>query len=310
MPRDRRSGHAWGRALSMLAMVLAMALPIASVLTIAPPVADADASCQARRRAHGTRATRRARARRARAPRLTPAQRRQIVRWHARASTTEVRAWSRLAPPPLVFLPLRGRERVTLAPSDDETFDAEDLALAQQALGTREGLTAEIHPRLIELVYRAVRHFRAPYVHVISGYRTGRATSRHAQGRALDFVLPGVSDRRLSAWLRPQGFVGVGIYPTSGFVHLDVRARSYFWSDSSGPSQSNRERPMLLSQVARYDAAGRRRGEEAVPNAVAVEGPESESESEPPVEIEIDVVETTIANPTTNDDPASAGAEG
>lgn len=180
-----------------------------------------------------------------------------------------MRTWLREEPPPLVFLPTHGQARITLSPAGDEGgFDADDLALAARALGTREGATHEVHPRLVELVYRAVRQFRVPYVHVVSGYRDGRATSRHTQGRAVDFALPGVSDRRLAAYLRPQGFVGVGIYPVSGFVHLDVRARSHFWSDSSGPSQPARERPMLRSQTARFDAAARRRGVESVPDAV------------------------------------------
>ncbi|MDQ3037880.1 MAG: DUF882 domain-containing protein, partial [Myxococcota bacterium] len=192
---------------------------------------------------------------------------------------SEVRSWQRLTPPPLVFVPLRGRDRFALAPAGDEGgFDDAELALAKDALASRDGETHAIHPRLVELVYRAVRQFRAPYVHVISGYRTGRATSRHAQGRALDFVLPGVSDRRLAAYLRREGFVGVGIYPVSGFVHLDVRERSYFWSDSSGPGQPTRERAILAAQTSRYDAAARRRGIEPTEDIaiVAAEGEEGD----------------------------------
>lgn len=268
----------WG---FVLAVVVALLAPIADGLTFAPR-ADAEhesSSCQrGRRRAAKSRGGRRRRAR-ARRHGMTAAQRAQIRRWHARATTAEVRAWSRLTPPPLVFRPVRGHERLALAPEGDEGgFDAEDLAIATQALASRDGETHEIHPRLVELVYRAVRQFRAPYVHVVSGYRSGRATSRHAQGRALDFVLPGVSDRRLAAYLRPQGFVGVGIYPVSGFVHLDVRERSYFWSDSSGPGQRTRERAILRTQTARYDTAARRRGVEPTEDIarVAAEGEEGD----------------------------------
>jgi hypothetical protein len=164
-------------------------------------------------------------------------------------------------PPPLVFLPIGGGERITLVPATGEGgFDEADLVLAERALAGPAGITHPIHPRLIELVYRAVRHFRAPYVHVISGYRAGRWSSRHTQGRAIDFVLPGVADRRLAAYVRTFGFVGVGIYPTSGFVHLDVRAQSYFWSDSSGPDQPGRERPILRREAYRADVEARRRG--------------------------------------------------
>jgi hypothetical protein len=182
-----------------------------------------------------------------------------------------------------VFSPIHERTRWSLTPSSDQGgFEEDDLIVAGQALVSRDGETHPIHPRLVELVYRAVRYFRAPYVHVISGYRPGRPSSRHAQGRAIDFVLPGISDRRLAGFLRPQGFVGVGIYPVSGFVHLDVRGRSHFWSDSSGPSEPNRERPMLREQAARYDVAARRLGIEPLPDIVleANEPGDVEDESE------------------------------
>lgn len=175
--------------------------------------------------------------------------------------------------------PLAGPERLALTPEADAGgFDEEDLALAAQALAYRhDGSTHEIHPRLVELTYAAARHFRAPYATVVSGYRSGRPSSRHGQGRALDFVLPGVSDRRLAGWLRAQGFVGVGIYPISGFVHLDVRARSYFWSDSSGPDQPGRERQILRALGPRYDRAARARGVEPIPDVAEARDSEEET---------------------------------
>lgn len=228
-------------------------------------------SCQRRRR-------------RVARPRITPAQRRQIRRWHTRASRREIEVWQRTSPPPLVFRPLTGSHRFELTPETDTGgFDEADMGLAEQALAFRDdGSTHPIHPRLVELAYAAARHFRAPYAFVISGYRAGRPSSRHGQGRALDFVLPGVTDRRLAAWLRTQGFVGVGIYPTSGFVHLDVRGRSYFWSDSSGPDQRNRERQILRALGPRYDRAARGRGVEPVadlPDAIEAEEEALETET-------------------------------
>ncbi len=144
---------------------------------------------------------------------------------------------------------------------------AEALSRAELAFAYRiDGTHAPVHPRLLELVYRAARHFRAPFVHIVSGYRSGNPSSRHGQGRAIDLVLPGVTDRRLAAYLRPQGFVGVGIYPTSGFVHLDVRSRSYFWADASGPSQRNRERRIMRTLGPRFDRIARALGAEPVPD--------------------------------------------
>lgn len=247
------------RRASLLAWVLSILLCAGSVTFTAP--IEAERAPSERTIAGAERWTRCQRTRRRRRPRLTAAQRRAIRRRHERAPRSVVTAWLRHDPPPLVLRPVRG-EVTSLTPSSgDGGFDDVALAAAARALAHHEdGSEHAIEPRLIELVYQAARHFRAPYVIVISGYRPGRASSRHAHGRAIDFVLPGVPDRRLAAWARRLGYVGVGIYPVSGFVHLDVRERSYFWSDASGPSESNRERPILRSTWARADRDAHRAG--------------------------------------------------
>jgi hypothetical protein len=47
----------------------------------------------------------------------------------------------------------------------------------------------------------------------------------------------------------------------SGFVHLDVRDRSYFWVDSSGPGKRNRTRGILGDLAAKSDARAAARGD-------------------------------------------------
>jgi hypothetical protein len=57
------------------------------------------------------------------------------------------------------------------------------------------------------------------------------------KGLACDFRVEGIKDTELRDYLR-RSFdkVGVGYYPNSSFVHLDVRKdRSAFWIDYSGP---------------------------------------------------------------------------
>jgi hypothetical protein len=61
-----------------------------------------------------------------------------------------------------------------------------------------------------------------------------------------------------------MGFVGVGVYPTSQFVHVDIRPRSYFWVDYSGPRMKNRERGILGDLAAKSDAAALARGQQAI----------------------------------------------
>jgi uncharacterized protein YcbK (DUF882 family) len=227
-----------------------------------------------------------------------------------RAPPAEIQVWSRRDPQPVVFRPIASRDRFELVPTADGSFDADALGRAELAFAYREdGSHRPVHPRLLELVHRAVRHFHAPYVYVISGYRSGNPRSRHAQGRAIDLVLPGVPDRRLAAYLRPQGFVGVGIYPTSGFVHLDVRARSYFWSDASGPGQRNRERRILRTLGPRFDRIARNLGAEPVPDLEEAEDDELEESLDESVVESIDADEDEGGAPHPHEeDPTTPGA--
>ncbi len=84
--------------------------------------------------------------------------------------------------------------------------------------------------------------------------------------------MPGAGDDEVATFARELGFVGVGIYPTSGFVHVDVRDRSYFWVDSSAPGRRNRERGILRDLAVRSDAAAADRGERGTaPFAIATD---------------------------------------
>jgi hypothetical protein len=59
------------------------------------------------------------------------------------------------------------------------------------------------------------------------------------KGLACDFRVEGVKTAELRDYLRHTfDKVGVGYYPNSSFVHLDVRKdRSAFWIDYSGPGE-------------------------------------------------------------------------
>lgn len=178
--------------------------------------------------------------------------------------------------PMLTLQALNMPERVTLAASGDHGgFSAEDLDRAAHLLrDPRSGDEHPIDPRLLDLVYRVAVRFSAHEVRIISGYRTPRhgRHSNHAKGRAIDLVVPGAGDEDVARFAREQGFVGVGVYPTSGFVHLDVRDRSYFWVDSSGPGKRNRTRGILADLAAKSDARAVARGEHGVgPFAIATD---------------------------------------
>jgi uncharacterized protein YcbK (DUF882 family) len=111
------------------------------------------------------------------------------------------------------------------------------------------GRKRPMDPRLISLLYATARHYNNAKIHVISGYRApkvakakGNTKSPHKRGVACDFRLEGVSLPALRDYLRRAYHnVGVGYYPNSGFVHLDVgRTQSAFWIDYSGPGEPAR----------------------------------------------------------------------
>jgi len=98
------------------------------------------------------------------------------------------------------------------------------------------GETKEMDVRLIELLHRLRQNLGAPDAfHVICGYRSPQtnaalrqknsgvaAHSLHMVGQAVDIRLPGIplADLRRSALALKAG--GVGYYPQSDFVHVDV----------------------------------------------------------------------------------------
>jgi uncharacterized protein YcbK (DUF882 family) len=146
---------------------------------------------------------------------------------------------------------------------DDGGFASEDLDRAATLLRASSGDEHPVDPRTLDLVYRIERHFEVPEIRVVSGYRVPKpgSHSNHGKGRAIDLIVPGVADEDVAGYVREIGFVGVGVYPTSQFVHVDIRPRSYFWVDSSGPHMKNRERGILGDLATRSDAAAVARGQ-------------------------------------------------
>ncbi|MEO8211912.1 MAG: DUF882 domain-containing protein [Myxococcales bacterium] len=100
-----------------------------------------------------------------------------------------------------------------------------------------------MNPRLVRMLYQVGKHYPGRRIEVVSGYRhpsvAKNPRSPHMQGLACDFRVVGVKNTELRDYLR-SGYqkVGVGYYPNSAFVHLDVRKdRSAFWIDYSGPGE-------------------------------------------------------------------------
>jgi uncharacterized protein YcbK (DUF882 family) len=215
---------------------------------------------------------------------MSPAKYAQAVRtWHT-AAPGKSASHDDSGRAMLTLVALNTGERLELAASSDEgAFSSRDLDRAAHVL--REPSSASEHPlepRLVDLLYRIQRKFDAQEIRVVSAFRPGRGTlqkgpvrsagSNHACGRASDIVVPGARDEDVAKFARELGFVGVGLYPTSGFVHVDVRNHSYFWVDRSGPGRRNRERGIFADLARKSDGRANARGEHPTPPfAIGVE---------------------------------------
>lgn len=141
------------------------------------------------------------------------------------------------APLILSFLNRHTGESLELPYRTATGYFPENLAAIDYLL--RDLRTGEVHPidpQLLDFVYalRERLDTSEPF-HVISGYRSpatnaalarlGRGVARnslHVHGMAIDFRVPGrrLRDVRGAALALKGG--GVGYYPKTGFVHLDV----------------------------------------------------------------------------------------
>jgi len=118
-------------------------------------------------------------------------------------------------------------------------------SVAQSEVSKLFGATGS-HPatdaRLIRLLAKVSDKFGSRPIRIVSGYRTRSffEDSRHKLSRAVDFSIPGVDNVTVRDYLRTLPTVGVGYYPNSSFVHLDVRDTATYWVDYAGPGEAPR----------------------------------------------------------------------
>lgn len=99
--------------------------------------------------------------------------------------------------------------------------------------------------RLIRLLVEVSDAFGGRPIRLVSGYRTASyyQDSRHKLSSAIDFLIVGVPNAVVCDYLRELEDVGVGYYPNSSFVHLDVRNQFAYWVDYAGPGEPPRSTP-------------------------------------------------------------------
>lgn len=149
------------------------------------------------------------------------------------------------------------REKLRLFDDNGEVTEEAAEKIRRIWNNSGEGTGRAIQSRLIKILYFVAVKFDVKEIVIVSGWRDDRehsVTSPHWQGRAADIIVPGVSNARVRDYVRTYGKVGVGTYPVSGFVHIDVRNRSFFWRDLSGPGQPSCYYQVDRDLASKYDA--------------------------------------------------------
>ncbi len=149
-----------------------------------------------------------------------------------------------------------------------------------------------IHPRIAELLQRVADRWPSQRMIVVSGYRPQTRSqytlhSRHNLGMAVDFRVEGVPNTIVRDFCRTFLRAGVGYYPNSSFVHLDVRREAGYWVDYSRPGDppvyrsEEPEEPMVVERSAIYAATAASVAPAAAANPAAAAGEEHEAEEAP-----------------------------
>lgn len=96
------------------------------------------------------------------------------------------------------------------------------------------GAETPIDPRLIDLLYRITQRTHQKIM-LVSGFRApmfSLATlSYHTRGMAADIRIPGMTPLMARDLAESMGVHGLGYYPVSGFIHVDVREDRIRWID-------------------------------------------------------------------------------
>ncbi len=126
----------------------------------------------------------------------------------------------------------------------DKTGKPDPKARARVARFLRDRDDDEVkrpNTRLLRVLSYLADHFNGRTIVVVSAYRSEKngnsGSSRHATGEAVDIRVDGVPNEVLRDYCLTLSKVGVGYYPRSSFVHVDVRSKGVYWVDWSRPGE-------------------------------------------------------------------------
>ena len=137
----------------------------------------------------------------------------------------------------VAFVDTHNGERVSVVyRTMDGRYDDSALAAIDHVLRCHGGDEQfPISLKLVELVDHIQDSFSAGDIRIISGYRSPKYNawlrrrsrrvahdSLHMRGMAMDIRMDGVNKHKLGKFVRELHAGGVGVYPRSNFVHVDV----------------------------------------------------------------------------------------
>jgi uncharacterized protein YcbK (DUF882 family) len=96
------------------------------------------------------------------------------------------------------------------------------------------GAETPIDPRLVDLLFRISERTHQKIL-LVSGFRAPMYSmaklSYHTRGMAADIRIPGMTPLMARDLAESMGVKGLGYYPVSGFIHVDVRDERMRWID-------------------------------------------------------------------------------
>jgi uncharacterized protein YcbK (DUF882 family) len=144
----------------------------------------------------------------------------------------------------------------------DGSFDDSALAKLDELFRcARTGAVRAVRAELYEQLSRIADHFEGKRIDLVSGFRFAeRNSSRHWHASAMDIRISGVSIKDMYKFAESldAGGMGIGLYPTSGFIHVDFRAPgepSYRWTDTSGPNSGKKHKKKKKKSTNRTQPA-------------------------------------------------------
>lgn len=137
----------------------------------------------------------------------------------------------------LAFDNLHTGERLDVTYFENGAYVGDALAEVNHVL--RDYRTGDVHliePRLLDLLtalsasldtktaFGVISGYRSPLTNAMLHKESGQVASGslHMQGQAIDIRLPGVDSATIRDAAQRLAIGGVGYYPTSNFVHVDV----------------------------------------------------------------------------------------